>query len=158
MLPQSQIKVRLAYDKHTGVFTWKIPPRSRPDICVGDIAGGIHSRLGYRYIAGYRASRLAWFFVYGKWPAEQIDHIDHNKANDSIANLRELTAAENAQNKNKPYKNNKLGVMGVVLSKSGLFTSSLKLNGVCIKLGRFKSSEEAHEAYTHTVLSDLFTN
>ena len=46
----------------------------------------------------YKAHRLCWFFIYGKFPKDVIDHIDGNKLNNSIRNLRDVTQAENTRN------------------------------------------------------------
>ena len=43
----------------------------------------------------YYAHRLAWFYVYGEWPVNELDHIDEDKENNAIDNLREATHAEN---------------------------------------------------------------
>ena len=75
-LTQSQLKEFISYDRDSGKFTWiKSPSRN---IKVGSEAGTIHI-TGYVYIRflnkQYRAHRLAWFYVYGVWPKDQLDHI-----------------------------------------------------------------------------------
>ena len=59
------------------------------------------------------AHRLAWFMHYGEWPKNQIDHIDGNKSNNSIKNLRDVSCALNAQNKYKANKQNKLNILNI---------------------------------------------
>lgn len=52
----------------------------------------------------YAAHRLAWFYMTKQWPSEFIDHINHDKQDNRIANLRQVTASENAHNRT-PRKN-----------------------------------------------------
>jgi len=105
----------LHYDMETGVITWRVRSNSR--VTAGDVAGYIRSN-GYIAIQIdgrlYFAHRLAWFFVMGEWPKNQIDHIDGKKTNNRFANLREATNAENGQNQRKAQSDNKSsGLLGV---------------------------------------------
>jgi HNH endonuclease/AP2 domain len=87
----------LDYDPKTGIFRWKKSGKRRR---VGMIAGTI-SVYGYRNLvvdrARYRAARVAWFLSYGRWP-DEVDHINRNKLDDRLCNLREVTRSENAIN------------------------------------------------------------
>jgi hypothetical protein len=89
----------LSYDENTGIFTWKTPGRNR---VVGKIAGTFH-HTGYRYIElqgiPYSEHRLAWLYCFQEWPSEQIDHIDKNRSNNSLDNLREVSNRVNSTNK-----------------------------------------------------------
>lgn len=87
MLTVERLRELLDYDPETGVFRWKEPRRK----CrVGEVAGSLR-KDGYVKIQVdgrfYQAHRLAWLCVYGVWPSA-IDHIDGNRANNAIANLR----------------------------------------------------------------------
>ena len=71
----------------------------------GDIAGRIHysnAKNPYRKIGingrEYRAHRIAWVLIYGKWPAGLIDHINHDGLNNHPDNLRDVSQAENQLN------------------------------------------------------------
>ena len=99
-LTAEMLRSLLSYDPETGEFRWRI---SRGRVSVGDIAGSHPNRVGYlRIMLGdveYRAHRLAWLYIYGKWPELVIDHIDRNKTNNRIANLRDVSHAENMRNR-----------------------------------------------------------
>jgi hypothetical protein len=111
MLNQSYLKSILHYDAETGVFIRKRTKK---------IAGCITSK-GYIYIGINRkqifAHRLAWLYVYGIMPPEQVDHINRNRSDNRISNLRLCNNIENAQNA-KLNKNNKSGFKGVSWEKN----------------------------------------
>jgi hypothetical protein len=140
-LTQSDLQELLSYDPATGVFTRRA--RTAQRVRVGDVAGGISSQ-GYRYIKilgrSFRASRLAWLYVHGAWPLGTIDHINGNRGDDRIANLRDCASAENSQNRRNPK-----GVYWC--GKRRRYTSVVMISGVRHYLGRFKTAAEARQAY-----------
>ena len=89
----------LNYNPETGIFKWKIFMGSRAT--EGSIAGT--TQAGYRNIRifgrGYKAAQLAWLYVHGKWPDEQIDHIDRQRSNNKLENLRDVTPKVNCANR-----------------------------------------------------------
>lgn len=96
------IKSSLRYDSRTGMLIWKIKPRKASFI--GDTAGCL-SPLGYIHISfrgmQLKAHRVAWFLFYGRYPKNIIDHINGNRADNRIENLREVTHRENLRNMKK---------------------------------------------------------
>ena len=132
------------YDPDTGVFTWAI---SRRKCRKGDRAGCV-ARNGYILIRIddrlYLAHRLAWLHVHGRWPTEQIDHIDRNRANNALNNLREVTNAQNAYN--QKARQNKSGFTGVHKENSK-WRAEIKVSYKTVNLGLFDTPEEAHAAY-----------
>lgn len=113
---------------------------------LGKVAGFIGPN-GYRLIAlkgrQHKAGRLIWLYHHGYWP-EVIDHIDGDKANDKIENLRDTTLAHNSRNR-AIGKSNKTGVIGVY-AQGSLFRAQINYNGQRVRLGSFSTLVEAKEA------------
>jgi hypothetical protein len=147
-LTVEQLKDTLDYDADTGVFVWKIRPSKA--VRAGDVAGCVEKRIGYITIgiAGrvYKAHRLAWLYVYGSWPKGLIDHINGNKADNRIDNLRDVFADGNSQNVRKPNRRNKSGFMGVIWYQNK-WRASMSVNGKSKWLGDYSTPEEAHQVY-----------
>lgn len=94
----------------------------------------------------YLAHRLAWFYVHGFWPVQFLDHIDGNRENNSIRNLREADTSINQQNLRGPRSHGTSGFLGVRKHGSG-FRAGITANGVTKNLGTFRTPECAHAAY-----------
>lgn len=105
-LTHEELLALLIYCEITGIFRWRV---SRGGVEAGSVAGRISPTTGYQEISIngklYKAHRLAWLYVHGVWPSDQIDHIDRDKTNNRIANLREATSVENHRNMSKPSNN-----------------------------------------------------
>lgn len=137
----------LNYDPETGIFTWKVRTSTR--VKVGDITGcpGGHGYLLIRVCSRlHKAHRLAWLYVYGSWPTDQIDHINRNRSDNRISNLREVTNKQNNQNRSKP-SNNTSGHPGVSWYKrDSKWQAQITHNQKDIFLGYFTTLEEAISA------------
>jgi hypothetical protein len=95
----------------------------------------------------FQAHRLAWFYVNGKWPKDQIDHANGVRHDNRIVNLREATQAENSQNEHAIRRNNTSGVPGVFWVKStGRWLVRLVLDEKRTYVGVFKRKADAVEA------------
>ena len=98
-MTQEYLKSLLDYNPETGKFIWKVSKNNR--VKSGSEAGTIQSS-GHRSILidkkDYLAHRLAWLWYYGRWPEDQIDHINHNPDDNRIENLREVSNQENGKN------------------------------------------------------------
>ena len=109
MITQDELKSQLDYDKETGVFTWKVRNSNR--VKIGQVAGNAHN-CGYieLQVLGEKhlAHRLAWLYVHGEYP-KIIDHINGNRSDNRICNLRNVGYKENTYN-SKLRKDNKSGV------------------------------------------------
>jgi hypothetical protein len=148
MLTQEELKKILHYDANSGIFTYLISTNNR--VKKDDRAGNNHN-AGYEDISinykKYLLHRLAWLYIYGELPKNQIDHIDGNKKNNCISNLRECNYSQNNQNI-RMRKDNTTGYKGVVIDKrDGAFMARCHVNGKCNNLGRFKTPELASAAY-----------
>lgn len=147
----ARLREVLHYDPDTGVFSRRERVgRGRNGSRCGT-AGTTHSK-GYVTIKvdgkTYKAHRLAWLYMTGVWPADQIDHRDTNRSNNAFANLREATGPENSQNQIHPSRNNKSGRLGVTYRKdSGKWAAILCVNGKNVRLGSFADPDAASAAY-----------
>ena len=147
-LTQERLKELLSYDSETGIFTRKVS-LSR-STWIGQIAGT--NSDGYLKISVdglyYKGHRLAWLYIHGRWPAEQIDHIDGNRGNNAFANLREATTRQNTQNRKYASRTTMSGLLGVhYRPKSNRWVASIRIDGNPKYLGYFSSPAEAHAAY-----------
>lgn len=118
MLSQEELKSLVHYEPKTGVFTRLTCRRGDK---VGKQAGFISSYSGYVMVSLnnkiYRAHRLAWLYIYGRWPTEFIDHINRVRHDNRIENLRECNKSQNMCNMDTP-KHNTTGVKGVYWYKA----------------------------------------
>ena len=98
MFTQTELKEFLDYNPYTGKFTWKKNVGKKK--LVGKEAGYVNVYVSIRFKKKlYQAHRLAWFWYYGEWPKEDLDHINSNKHDNRIVNLREATRGKNEANK-----------------------------------------------------------
>lgn len=106
------MKDRLSYDRETGGFFWRKRSGSQ---CAGNKAGTV-SADGYVKIKitgkMFMAHRLAWLFTYGDWPRGEIDHINGDRADNRISNLRDVSRSANQRNA-KRRRDNTSGITGV---------------------------------------------
>lgn len=148
-ITQKELKEIVSYDKETGLFVWLRPTGRRAK--AGQIAGAKNT-LGYIQISinrmKYSAHRLAWLYVKGEFPSLDIDHIDEDKANNRISNLRCVTRSENMQNRKSANSNNASGFLGVsFVPRLNKFSAEIWLNGIKSRLGHYLTPVEAHVAY-----------
>lgn len=146
MLTQEQLKLLLTYDPETGIFKWI---KSKGVARSGREAGTI--KLNYIKIMidrkGYFAHRLAWLYIYGKWPSKEIDHINRNGLDNRISNLREADASQNRQNRGM-HKCNTSGYKGVSYHiRRKKWRAAIGVDGGLLNLGHFDTPERAHIAY-----------
>lgn len=146
MVTQARLKELLDYNPSTGIFTWR---EGRGGMAAGSVAGCVSSE-GYVQLTvdgkHYKAHRLAWLYVHGEFPLNQLDHINRVRTDNRICNLRPATHAENAQNQRK-HRDNTSGVTGVSWDKkSRKWRANIRLNGRKIFLGLYETIKEAAAA------------
>ena len=139
----------LEYDKNTGIFIWKVKPTQR--IPVGSVAGTV-TKSGYIHImiggSLYKAHRLAWLYCFGKWPTQQIDHINRDRSDNRICNLRDVTAQKNCHNLSRVDTKSKTGYRGVYWCEArGKYRVTIKAYKKNRHIGYFTCPNEANSAY-----------
>lgn len=145
-LTQKYLKSVIHYDPKTGYFTrLKAAPRCN----VGDIAGTLTN--GYVSISVknklYRAHRLAFLYMNGKWPKNDIDHINQIKDDNRWENLRDCTCSQNLANVG-PQINNTSGYKGVCWHKArNKWQAQIRFKGKQIYLGVYYDIKNAAIAY-----------
>lgn len=147
-LSLSFLRSVLSYEPETGLFRWLI---NESGAKVGTVAGNVKSN-GYFVVglrgAKYQQHRLAWFYHYGVWPIGTIDHRDCDRANNRMANLRDVSQAVNMQNQRKATSRSKSGVLGVYWSeKHQGFMAALGINKKKKRRGPYKTQERAAAVY-----------
>lgn len=148
IISAAQLRELFYFDENTGEFLNKRKRNSNgamPGTKAGYVCknGYVNIKINRR---SYLAHRLAWLYHYGVWPNEQIDHINHLRSDNRIANLRDVSPSENRQNLIWAHKNNLCGVLGVSKSK-GKYQASIELGGRRQFLGTFECPSEAKAAY-----------
>lgn len=146
-LDLESVRALLIYDPKAGTFTWRQRASNRP---AGSIAGS-KAKNGYVYIAFKKrlvlAHRLAWFYVHGEWPEQQVDHANGNRSDNSLGNLRLASQSQNSCN-GALRSTNTSGFRGVSWSKGkNKWVASIVKDRKQYKLGYFATAEEAHLAY-----------
>lgn len=136
----------LNYDPKTGEFI-RIKSSSKK-VKIGELAGTKNSNGYWQiYVSGkvYLAHRLAWFFYYKEIPKE-IDHINRNRLDNRISNLREACRSDNAQNQAK-RKNNTSGIKNIHYHNSSKkWVARCRMGGKRIFIGRYETKELAGDA------------
>jgi hypothetical protein len=140
---QKYLKRILRYDPETGLFIRLVTVTSNAN--KGDIAGCTHQ--GYIKISImsriYMAHRLAFLYINGSFPKQEVDHISHDGTDNRWVNLREVTPQDNCKNRSIQC-NNTSGFMGVSWHKyTGMWRARIKIDGVDTHIGTFESKSSA---------------
>ena len=147
MITQEILKTRYLYSEKEKGLVWDTPDNfrqkngktlgtNRPD---GYLSANIDKKM-------YLIHRLVWLYHYGEFPNGFIDHIDGDKTNNTIDNLRDVTPEESNRNIPKPADNTS-GVVGVSWSThANMWLSRINHEKRTINLGYFKDFEDAVSA------------
>jgi hypothetical protein len=146
-LTLERVKDVVDYQSISGEFVWKISPTS--SVAVGSRAGSVHSS-GYKIITidgtRVRAHRLAWFYNHGVWPSNGMDHINGQKLDNRLENLRDSTASVSSFNRGRP-SNNTSGIVGVRWDKRGKkWRASITIKHKDVYLGAYDNVRDAQAA------------
>ena len=150
MLTQERLKELYEYNPGTGEFIRRVD--ITPTYRAGQVAGTL--RKGYIVIGVdktiYYAHRLAFLYCHGKWPANDIDHINGKRSDNRLVNLREATRAQNQQNLKRARGDTKTGILGVtryIARDEPKYVAQITVNKTHVHIGTFNTSKEAAAAY-----------
>lgn len=142
-LSQDRLKDLFGYNADTGLFyrkkkrsgcSFKKPP--------GNPSHG-YIRIQIDGVS-YQAHRLAWLYFYGEWPETDLDHINGDRSDNRIVNLRLATRSQNLMN----MRTRRRGLKGVYFDKrQQRWCARIHIEYKTIWLGSHKTEEEAHAAY-----------
>ncbi|HEV2898016.1 MAG TPA: HNH endonuclease [Pseudaminobacter sp.] len=142
-LTAARARELLIYDPETGALTWRV---ARPGLRAGALAGTRTSEgytqveIDYRL---YKAHRVIWLIMTGKWPKHQVDHRNGMRADNRWRNLRDATPLQNARNR-RPGTSNTSGRIGVSYSKDrAKWSAYIGLDRRTINLGSFDKLDDA---------------
>ena len=141
--------LRFHVDVDAGTLTWKAGRK-----LAGKLAGAVELH-GYRQVLVgrkyFKVHRIIWFMAHGRWPKE-LDHINGDRSDNRLKNLRKVTRFQNVAN-SKLRSTNRSGVKGAWWDKErGKWMSQIEHRGYTTSLGRFETKEAAHAAYRKAAL------
>lgn len=143
MTPE-RVRELFDYDADTGALLWKKLPRR------GRRVAGSRRVDGYWQVfadgRNHAAHRIVWMHVHGVQPRGVIDHINGDRADNRVCNLRDVSIKANNQNVRRPFKTSSTGLLGVGFLY-GKHVARISVDGRPTTIGRFNSPEEASEAY-----------
>lgn len=147
------LRAVFTYDPDTGLLRWRVsPPKGQRR---GEVAGRKFS-TGYIRVHVWSRTlpvhRVAWAMYFGRWPRSEIDHINHDRADNRIANLREASSAQNSANL-RLNPRNQTGVRGVYWNaRRQKYCADIAANRKRYRLGYFDTLEAAKAAYDEASL------
>lgn len=150
-LTAKQLRAALVYEPDTGLFIWRARKKgARFNTWAGRRAGASRDggyvviRIDYRL---YRAHRLAWLYMRGRWPRTEIDHINGDPSDNRWANLRLATSSQQKINATR-RKDNTSGYRGIWWEKRrSHWIAEIIAGGQKHYLGSFATAKAAHAAY-----------
>jgi hypothetical protein len=149
----TELRKRLSYDAATGIFSWRRNAQRTAswNTRYAGVQAGCMAQNNYFYISLdkrlYLASRLAWLYVFGKWPHAEIDHINRDPSDNRIENLREATRAENTRNC-RVRSHSVSGIKGVAyIADKQKWNAKIRADGKTIFLGYYDTAAAAQAAH-----------
>ena len=155
-LDENALKDLLCYDPQSGFITWRydrhgISANNRAEH--SDADGYLIVKIRFKAKDyNFKAHRLAWLLYYGIWPSQEIDHIDYDKSNNSINNLRDISSSHN-RSRSANKKNLPRGVSLHPRTPNKPYKVQIGVNKTYKNLGYFASLDEAVAAYNSAYFS-----
>jgi HNH endonuclease/AP2 domain len=149
MITQERLKDLLHYDTETGVFTWIVTAGRHDRWKAGRVAGSLSKGYLCIRVDGklHFAHRLAWLYVYGEFPPKHTDHINGDKSDNRISNLRACSSSVNMHGVKRKLTTNTTGHAGVSYDKTrDKYAAYAWLDNKKVFIGRYGSLEEAVSA------------
>jgi hypothetical protein len=148
-LPVERLREAFVYEPESGLLTWRINRGRRA--CAGSVAGYVSPSSGYVVVGlddvrSIKAHRVIWAIAHGEWPMLAVDHIDGDRTNNKLANLRLVTPAQNRHNLRRARADNGTGRLGVCL-RDGRYRAQIQVDGKKLWLGEFDCPDAASAAY-----------
>lgn len=144
-----RLRALYRYEPATGNFIRLIAIGHHDTHRAGKISGCVCKKSGYVLLridgTLYRAHRLAWLYMTGEWPVNDVDHENRVRSDNRWANLRPATRAQNLQN--RITSRGRAGLLGVRTRSSGRFNASITVDGRTHDLGWFSDPHTAHATY-----------
>lgn len=145
-------RIREVFDylPESGTLVWKHKTGRR--VVIGSTAGHI-TPFGYISVAvdriKYQAHRLIWLHQYGCWPSGDVDHINGNRSDNRLENLRDVSRRVNLQNRRDAMHKSASGLLGVTFrpNRKSKWVAEIVVDGVKKYIGAYSTKEEAHAAY-----------
>lgn len=151
LLSVAQLREIFICDPEQGTLVW----RERPGVVgnrrvAGKPAGALNT-AGYRVVTvrpqWMYVHRVVWAMAHGEWPTHRIDHVNGDRSDNRLANLREASHAENLSNRGAQV-NSQSGIKGVYRETfTGRWRASIQHEGKTYNLGRYDTPEAAQAAY-----------
>lgn len=150
-LTADYVRSLLSYDPDTGMLTRRPTGDAKYDgRWANKLAGNINP-AGYWVVCinsrQYLAHRIIWLIIHGRWPSEQIDHINEIKTDNRLINLREATQSLNLANIIRKTTRYLKGTRPVKCSSYESWAAYIVVNKKTIHLGVYPTELEAHRAY-----------
>ena len=137
------------FDPEEGIFRYR---ETRSGKCKAGSVAGSRKPNGYVLMSinglFFQAGRVAWLYMHGEWPTHTIDHINRDRSDNRIANLRDVTNQVNSRNLGHQRANNTSGFVGVYFFKrSKRYHAQISHEGKLIFLGGYVDIQDAAKAY-----------
>ncbi len=144
-----ELRQLMHYEPETGVFTWTktVARNVKAGSKIDPLRNHGHYVQTMIRKKPYYLHRLAWLYTHGVWPQGMIDHIDGNKCNNALANLRDVSRSVNGQNQKEAMSRNKIGLLGVSQVGARYRALIAGCDGKQVYLGTFDDPQEASAVY-----------